>query len=113
MSIVRIIIEQLTPGTIFMLGGKDTVVSIEDGRGIRFVVRQSPRRVNQLELVLAADDTYTLRFMRITNATLHRSFKIETTALVEGLHHDQLHEAIERHTGLCARMPRVIFGSPR
>ncbi len=113
MSVARTIIDKLSPGTIFMLGGEGSVLPIADGRGIRFAVKASPKRVNRIEIELAPTDTFTIRFQHVSFGRSTGKFKIEDLVTSTDIYVDALHSTLELHTGLAARMPRVVFGAAR
>ncbi len=105
-TIAKTIAEQLGNGTLFMLGVRG-LETIEAGRGLMFAVKGSPNKINRIQIVLAADDTYTMRFCwtRGPKWTVRQEFT--------GVYAEDLHDFIERETGLRTRMPRVIMGGAR
>ncbi len=66
-----------------------------DNDALIFGVKGS-RCCNRIKVTLEPTDTYRVDFYKIGRAP---GFRIDTTT-VEGIHVDQLHETIERHTDL-------------
>lgn len=66
------------------------------GNGVQFRIGQNAKRVNRVVVELAADDTYTVRFLRITK----RGLDVKVLAEFAGIYCDMLVELFERETGL-------------
>ena len=97
-EIARTILAQLGNLALSMLGSKNLV---DLGDGLSFRVRGS-KRANYVEIRLdAGRDLYNVAIKKIGRAP---GFKITDVAEHEGIYVDQLHELIERDTGLYTRM---------
>lgn len=101
-TIARTIIEQLGNGTLYMLGAKDL---LDLGDGLSFRVRGS-RRANYVEIRLTPADLYDVSIRKIGRAP---SYRVTEVCDAKGIYCDQLHELIERETGLATRLPNVRF----
>ncbi len=89
-------IAQLTKGTLLMLGYQG--LAYNDNGGISFSIRGS-KTCNKIAIELAANDTYTVTFIKMNR----RTFEMKKTE-VEGVYVDSLHRTIEAHTGLRTRL---------
>lgn len=102
MTVAKTIAESLGGGTLFMLGAKNLV---DHGDGLSFRVRGSKKPLaNYVKITLDPSDTYTVEFKRLGRAP---NFKVFDVADYSMVYVDMLHDLIETHTGLCARMPTV------
>jgi hypothetical protein len=93
MTIANEIDRQIGRRAFLMMG---TTQKVADTRSLTFNVRGSSR-CNRVIVSLSGDDTYTLEFLKIGRAP---AFKIKTSGLLCGIYVNQLHDAIERETGL-------------
>ena len=79
---------------------------MSDGPALVF---QLPRRmakdgINAVKITLDPSDTYTMRFSKITDATLRHPYKATTVREVSDVYADQLREIFESTTGLVTSM---------
>ena len=95
-QIASTIIAQLGRGTLAMLGAFNLV---DMGNGLGLKIKGS-RRVNYIGVTLAADDTYTLTFKKLTK----RGLDVADVADLDGVYADSLHRVIEAETGLSTRL---------
>lgn len=104
--IARTILDQLTAaegrgiGWARMMLGARNIVALD--AGVKFEFMGNASGLNLVQVVLTADDTYTLEL-----GTL-REFKYTQRVLIESLYADQLKPLFEEHTGLYTN-----FGSMR
>jgi hypothetical protein len=94
-QVARIILKQLGPVTLAMLGARDLVAS---DNWLQFGIQGSPKKITKVRITLAPDDTYTVEFYR------GRGVNIEQAAAYESVYVDSLHDLIESETGLYTRM---------
>lgn len=106
-TIAKTIALQIGNGTFFMLGSRGSLAECDSGRGLMFAIKGSPNKINRIQIVLDPDDTYTMRFCwtRSTTWTVRKE--------VTGVYAEDMHDIIERETGLRTRMPRVLMGGAR
>lgn len=93
-QIAETIIQQmgLTQGKIrAMVSGQ--CLAIQNGLQVNF---KGSRKANKLQIILMADDTYTVRFFKYNR----RTFDCPMVEEWEGMYWDMLKENIERFTGL-------------
>jgi hypothetical protein len=97
-AIAEEILRQLGGGRFkVMTGSKDfTVIK----NGLRFKVGSNSKRVNAMEIVLDADDTYTVRAMWVQMS--RKTFQVTTTMRDEmsGVYNDMLQDVFTRMTGM-------------
>lgn len=97
-EIARTIVAQLGNLTLSMLGAQNLV---DLGDGLSFRIRGS-RRANYVAIRFdGGRDLYDLEIKKIGRAP---SYRVRDVAAHEGIFVDQLHELIERETGLYTRM---------
>lgn len=96
MSIARTIQTQLGNQTFAMLGASNL---IDHGDALSFKFKGS-RKANYLKVTLAADDTYSMSFKRITQ----RGLTVLDVSEVSGIYADRLNAVIESTTGLYTRL---------
>jgi hypothetical protein len=94
LEVAETIREQLGAVTLAMLGAHQLA---GDDNSLQFAIKGS-RRVNKIRIVLDDDDTYTVEFWKVRGADWRK------VAEHSGVYVDQLHELIERETGLYTRM---------
>lgn len=102
MAVAKEIQRQLGGKTLMMLGAKDLLAigrGVGNGRpGLMFRIRGS-KLVNHIVIQLDPDDTYSILFAKIG-----RDYKSKTVKEVSGIYFDQLHDIIEKTTGLYTRL---------
>lgn len=103
-----IIRDQLGNRALFMLGAKD-LFSEDEGRTFRFKVGRNAKGVNLVQITLADDDTYTVRFSSVRRAKGSYVPTVKVLAECDGIYVDMLHAVIEEHTGMVTTMPTVHF----
>ena len=82
-----------------MLGAKN-LLAIENG--LQFKIQGSPLKVTHIRVELAADDTYTVVFLKA------RGLNVAESARVVGAYAEDLGGIIREHTALETRAPRVV-----
>jgi hypothetical protein len=97
LRVAETISDQIGRRAFLMLG---TTQKVADEKSLLFNVRSS-KAVNKVRVTLDLSDTYTVEFFKIGRAP---RFDVKVVAEVEGVYFDQLHEIIERHTGLFTRI---------
>lgn len=102
-AIAQTIMDQIGRPTFFMVNAKNF---LDHGNGLSFRIQCRGTKANYVEILLAGDDTYTVKIVKIGRAP---SYKIVERCNVEGIHVDGLHDLIAEHTGLAVRMP-VVHG---
>lgn len=100
---------QLGNGTLFMLGAKNLKATTnpekKEDPALSFRIRGS-RTVNYILISLNAMDTYDMTFGVIrANRKAEMGFTYKIVAQHDGMYADQLHEMIEKETGLSAKAP--------
>lgn len=98
-EIAQTIISQLGRGTLFMLGAKQLMAMDGDG-GLRFRIGRNGASVNCVTIYLTPADLYKVEFSWVT------SKKTTIRSTVDGVYAEDLHNALETGTQMCARMPR-------
>ena len=88
---------QLGNGTLTMLGAHTL---IDHGDALSFKIRGS-RKANYVKVILDPSDTYTVEFVKLGRAP---SFKVTEVASFSMVYADNLHQVIERVTGLYTRL---------
>ena len=96
LTVANEIRDQIGHQTFLMLGAQNLLGS---EKGLSFKIRGS-RKVSRIRIELAADDTYTVTFLKITG----RALNVKTIATEEGVYVDSLHRVIESNTGLRTRL---------
>jgi hypothetical protein len=91
MTIATEIRNQLGGSALFMMGAKNVLGGERD---LQFKISGSPKKVTNIRIELAADDTYTVEFFKI------RGLNVSKLATAEGVYVDQLRPVIESHTAL-------------
>ena len=91
MQVANTIKDQLGNKALVMLGASQLVGTPD---ALKFSIKGC-RRINKIQIVLAADDTYTVQFWK-----LGRGGFIKLVEQVAGVYVDSLHRVIETHTGL-------------
>lgn len=93
---------QLGRTTLAMLGAHEFVVWPD---GVQFAIKGSPKRVTKIWIALEPDDTYAVEFFRGNGINLARA------AAYRGIYVDQLHDLIERETGLYTALRQAtVYG---
>ena len=90
MTIAATIQSQIGNRAFAMLGAFNF---LDHGDALGFRVKGS-RKANHIKVTLNADDTYTLTFSKI------RGYNIKAVSTVAGVYVGNMHDAIERATGL-------------
>lgn len=91
MSIATTIRDQIGSRAFVMMGAKGLT---GDSRSLQFKIGSNAKRVTNVHIELAADDTYTVSFWNI------RGYSMKLLKQVEGVYCDQLRGIIESETGL-------------
>jgi len=91
LEVANTIRAQLGNGAFVMMGAKNLVGS---ENSLRWKVGRNAKRVSLVEVELAPDDTYTVRFYRV------RGFDCNLLSEVEMVYADSLKRVIESNTGL-------------
>ncbi len=89
-SVAQIIVGQLGRKALFMMGAKDLMAA---PAALTFKIRGS-KFCNQIQISLAADDTYTISFFKI------RGISLRLIENCEGVYVDSMHQLISSKTGL-------------
>ena len=85
-----------------MLGAKNLLVM---GRGLQFKIGRNPKRVTHVQIDLAGDDTYTIKFLRVPSVKkLCAGAEPKTLAECAGVQVGSLHDTLEAHTGNFTRL---------
>lgn len=92
---------QIGNGALYMLGAKNFTYSKEGTLG--FTIGRNPGKVTHIEIGLAADDTYTMRFVKVGRAP---KYTITELGQVTGVYCDMLCQVIEEKTGLYTSLKR-------
>jgi hypothetical protein len=85
------------------MGAKDFTSHSDEGLGGLSFKFKGSRKTNYINIILAASDTYTLRFGKIGKTDY------DIVEFVEDVYFDQLGEVFRSVTGLETRIPRIIF----
>jgi|LNFM01.1.fsa_nt_gb hypothetical protein len=107
MNPATIIRNQIGKRALFMIGAKD-LWSENEGRTFRCKVGRNAKGVNLLQITLADDDTYTVKFSSLRRKKGEYAQTAKVIAEVEGVHVDSLHATIEEHTGMVTTFPTII-----
>lgn len=93
-EIASIILQQMgtTPNRLYAMM-KGQCLAIENGLQINF---KGSRKANKVQIVLNADDTYTMTFFKFNR----RTFDCPVVAELEGMYFDMLRSYFEQTTGL-------------
>jgi len=73
-----------------------------DDKSLSFRIRGS-RKANHIKVELAADDTYTMTFGKLTASTIKKVGNYKVVATFGQVYADKLNEIIESTTGLYTR----------
>ncbi|MCU1276616.1 MAG: hypothetical protein JWM53_162, partial [bacterium] len=93
---------QLGATTLAMLGAHD-LVGWSDG--LQFAIKGSPKKLTKIWIALEPDDTYAVEFFRGHGINLNR------VVAYKGIYVDQLHDLIERETGLYTALRQAtVYG---
>ena len=98
-KVAETIRKQLGAVTLAMLGAHEFVAGRDS---LQFAIKGS-RRARKIRIVLDDDDTYTVDFWTGRGADMHRLAKHS------GVYVDQLHELIERETGLFTNYAQPVM----
>jgi len=93
LTVPTIIAQQIGHKAFVMMG---TRYKLADEKSLAFDVRGS-KRWNKIQITLNAMDTYDVTFWKFGRAPL---FREQAKQACFGISFDQLHELIEKHTGL-------------
>lgn len=97
MRIAHTIQKQIGAKTLFMLGAKN----LAGGENyLSFRIRGS-KKVNYVKISLNTNDLYTMEFGKVWG------LKYTKKTELENIYADQMHEMIERETGLVTRFPEI------
>ena len=99
LKVAETIRKQLGAVTLAMLGAHEFVSGPDS---LQFAIKGS-RRARKIRIVLDDDDTYTVDFWTGRGADMHRLAKHS------GVYVDQLHELIERETGLFTNYAQPVM----
>jgi hypothetical protein len=95
MEVARNIQAQIARG-LFMIGASNLLAVDEPLPGLQFKIMKNAKKVTHVRIELAADDTYTVSFHKVTRG----SWETQELARVEMVYVDALAKTIEAHTGL-------------
>lgn len=91
LEVAETIRTQLGAACCALLGANTFMGDVDS---LQFRIKGSPKKVNTIRIVLAANDTYTVEFWYVRGLTL------KMVAKEEGVYVDNLHSLIELKTGL-------------
>lgn len=102
--IARIIVDQMggAAALAIMLGAKDFASHSDEGLGALSFKFKGSRKANYIKIILAGNDTYTLRFGKI------KSHDYEVVEFIKDVYNDQLGDVFRRVTGLETIVPRIV-----
>ena len=92
--ITETILQQLGGGRFVVMTGASNVAEVDRGVAFKLPYRMARNGINHVKIVLDADDTYTVQFLKLTRSKLY------TSANVSGVHCENLQEVFTRYTGL-------------
>lgn len=93
-QIALTILEQLGGRLFLMLTGSTGLV--DSGRGLQLKIGSNAKRVTHMRIDLADDDTYSIKFYRVTK----RGLDITVLSEMEMINAEQLKDIFEEATGL-------------
>lgn len=94
MSVAQIIVDQLGGRRFVKMTGASKFGDTGNGVAFRIPANLTKNRINIVKVVLDANDTYTVKFMRMTTREL------KTVSQFSTIYCDQLAELFESETGL-------------
>jgi len=98
-EVAETILKQLGAVTLAMLGAHEFVAGPDS---LQFAIKGS-RRASKIRIVLDEDDTYNVEFWTGRGVDMHRFAKRS------GVYVEQLHELIERETGLFTHYAQPVM----
>ena len=104
MSVPEIIISQLGGNKFIVMTGSKDFIGFD--KTLKMSLAKNISKANRLSITLDGDDTYSMRFYRITHGHVNRRTgawideKIVDIQRYSGVYCDQLQEAFTRVTGL-------------
>ena len=90
LTVANIIAQQIGGKAFYMLG---TRYKVGDEKSLRFDIRGCSK-ISHIRITLDPSDTYTVEFMKV------RKMSCKNVEILHDIYADQLHEIIERKTGL-------------
>lgn len=104
MTIANTILEQLGGNKFIAMTGAKHLLGLENG--LRMTIGKNVSKANKLEIILNADDTYTMRFYKYTAPRLNKKTfeftdeKVQEIRTIENVYWDMLQDLFTETTGM-------------
>lgn len=97
-TVAETILEQLGGGRFAAMTGAKGFAELPDKNGLRFRIGRNAKSVNCVVIILDANDTYTVKFLR---ANIRR---VTLLSSVSGIYCDKLQAVFTEHTGMYTKI---------
>ena len=101
-QIANEILRQLGGNKFIVMTGSSHFVGCDEKRQLTMKLKRNQGKATNLRITLAADDTYTMEWLKIVNATKSNNWipRLDTLETVEGVYNDQLQKQFTAFTGM-------------
>ena len=101
-QIANEILRQLGGNKFIVMTGASHFVGCDEKRMLTMKLKRNQGKATNLRIILAANDTYTMEWLKIVNPTKGNNWtgRVDTLETVEGVYNDQLQKQFTTFTGM-------------